>query len=104
MKITSNGRWPPIKDDLKIIKVEYLNNHLLDHTHILNLNFDDQTLFYKFLKWRRPPMEDDLKILKVKNLSNPLLDHTQILNLSLDDQTILYKLRLRWPKQSVQIL
>ena len=49
-------------------------------------------------------MEDDLKIFKVEYLRNPLLDHTQILNLSLDDQTILYKFRLRWPKQSVQIL
>jgi hypothetical protein len=48
-------------------------------------------------------MEDDLKILKVKYLSNLLLDRTQILYLSLDDQTILYKLRLRWPKQTVQI-
>jgi hypothetical protein len=25
-----------MEDDLKILKVEYLNNHLLDHTQILN--------------------------------------------------------------------
>jgi ferredoxin-fold anticodon binding domain-containing protein len=52
----------------------------------------------------RMEMEDDLKILKVKYLSNSILDHTKFLNLSLDNQTILYKLRLRWQKQTVQIL
>ena len=41
MKITSNGREPPIEDDLKILKVEYLSNHLLDHTQILNLSLYD---------------------------------------------------------------
>jgi hypothetical protein len=71
-----------MEDDLKILKVKYLSNHLLDHTLILNLSLDDQTIFYKFLKWRLPQMEDDLKILKVKYLSYQLLDHTQLLNLS----------------------
>ena len=71
-----------MEDDLKILKVKYLSNHLLDHTQILNLSLDDQTIFYKFLKWRLPQMEDDLKILKVKYLSYQLLDHTQLLNLS----------------------
>ena len=54
-----------MEDDLKILKVEYLSNHLLDHTQIFNLSFYDQTIFCKSFKWRRPPMEDDLKILKV---------------------------------------
>ena len=27
MKTTSNGRRPPMEDDLKILKVEYLSNH-----------------------------------------------------------------------------
>ena len=27
---------PPIEDDLKILKVEYLSDHLLDHTQMLN--------------------------------------------------------------------
>ena len=83
MKTTSNGRRPPIEDDLKISKVEYFSNNLLDHTHIFNFSLDDNTVFYKFLKRRRPPMEDNLKILKEEYFSNHLLDPTQILNLSL---------------------
>ena len=74
-----------MEDDLKILKVEYLSNHLLDHTQILNFRFDDQIIFYKSLKGRWPSMEDDLKILKVEYLSNHLWDHTQILKLSLDE-------------------
>ena len=70
-----------MEDDLKTIKVEYLSNHLLDHTQILNLSLDDQTRFDKFLKWRWPSMEDNLKIFKVEYLRNHLLDCTQILNL-----------------------
>ena len=31
--------------DLKILKVKYLSNHLLDHTQILNLILDYQTIF-----------------------------------------------------------
>ena len=31
-------RGPPIEDNLKILKVEYLINRLLDHTQILNLS------------------------------------------------------------------
>ena len=27
-----------MEDNLKILKVEYLSNHLLDHTQILNLD------------------------------------------------------------------
>ena len=74
-----------MEDDLKILKWEYLSNHLLEHNQILNLSLDDQTIFYKSFKWRWPPMEDNPKILKVEYLSNHLLDHTKILNLSLDD-------------------
>ena len=29
--------WTPMEEDLKILKVEYLSNHLLDHTQVLNL-------------------------------------------------------------------
>ena len=39
-----------MEKDLKILKVEYLHNHLLDQTLILNLGLDDQTIFYKSLK------------------------------------------------------
>ena len=42
-----------MEDDLKILKVEYKSNHLLDHTQILNLSLDDETIFGKSLKWSR---------------------------------------------------
>ena len=75
-----------MEDDLKILKVDYLRNHLLDHTQFLNLGLYDQTIMYKYFKWRWPSMEDDLKILKVEYLSHCLLDHTQILKLSLNEK------------------
>ena len=53
-------RLPPKEDDLRILKVEYLSDRLLDPTQILNLSLDDQIILYKFFKWRRPLMEDDL--------------------------------------------
>ena len=59
-----------MEGNLKILKVEFLSNDLLDHTQILNLCLDDQTIFYKTLRWRRPPMEENLKILKVEYFSN----------------------------------
>ena len=86
-----------MEDDLKMLKLEYLSNHLLDPTQmlnlsldynfclpilemkttsngrlptqILNLSLDDQIILYKFFKWRRPPIEDDLKILKFECFS-----------------------------------
>jgi hypothetical protein len=33
-------RRPPMEDDLKILKVEYLINHLLDPTQILTLSLN----------------------------------------------------------------
>ena len=65
-----------MEDDLKISKVEYLSNQLSDHAQNLNLSLDDQTIFYKSLKWGWPLMEVDLKILKVEYLSNLLWDPT----------------------------
>ena len=47
-KTTSNGRRPPMEDDLKILKVEYLSNRLLDHTQILNLDLGDQSKVFKY--------------------------------------------------------
>ena len=84
-----------MEDDLKILKVEHLSNHLFGHTQILKLSLYDKTRFYESIKWRRPQMEDDLKQLKVEYLSNYLLEHTKILELSLYDQTIFYK-SLKW--------
>ena len=37
-----------MEDDLKISKVEYLSNHLLDHTQILNLNLGHQSKVIKY--------------------------------------------------------
>jgi hypothetical protein len=69
-----------MEDDLKILKVEYLTNGLLDHAQILNLSLHDQTVFCKSFRWRRPPMEDDFKIIKMEYLNNHLWDPTRILN------------------------
>jgi hypothetical protein len=35
-----------MEDNPQILKVEYLSNRLLDHTQILNLCSDDQTILY----------------------------------------------------------
>ena len=59
-----------MEEGLKILKLEYLSNHLLDHNQILDWRLDDQTIFYKSLKWRWPHMEVGLKILKVEYISN----------------------------------
>ena len=37
-----------MEDDLKILKVEYLSNGLLDHTQILNLSSDNQAILIHF--------------------------------------------------------
>ena len=36
-----------MEDDLQILKVEYLSNHVLDPTQILNFSLNDQTMLYK---------------------------------------------------------
>ena len=56
-KMTSNGRQPLMEDDLKILKVEYLSNSLLDHTQISNFSLYhiDQPYFVN------PLNEDDLQ-------------------------------------------
>ena len=74
MKTTSNGRQPPMEDNLKILKVEYLSNHSSDPPQILNFSSGEQTKNKKSSKWRQPSMEDDLKILKVEYLSNHCMD------------------------------
>ena len=74
MKITSTGRRP------QILREEFLKNQSLDHTKILNLSLDGQTIFYKSFKLRQPVMKDELKIFKAEFLRNHLLDHTQILS------------------------
>ena len=71
-----------MEDNLKILKLEYLSSPLMDLAQILNLSLDDETIFYKYFKWKWPPMEDNLKILKLEYLRNHLLDYTQISKLS----------------------
>jgi hypothetical protein len=44
---------PSNEDDLKILKVEYLSNLLLDHTQILTFSLYDQTIFCQSFKLRR---------------------------------------------------
>ena len=46
--------------------MENLGDHLLDQTQILNLNLDDQCIFYESFQWWPPSMKDGLKILKVE--------------------------------------
>ena len=47
-------RRPPMEEVLKIFKVEYLSNHLLDLPKILSLTSDVQIMMYKSYKWRQP--------------------------------------------------
>jgi hypothetical protein len=63
---------PPMEDELKLLKAEYLSNHLLDHTQFWNLSLYDQTIFCQCFN------EDDLKILKKEYLSSHLLVPTHI--------------------------
>ena len=44
-----------MEDDLKILKVEYLNNHWLDHPQITNVSSGDQT------EIKSSQIEDDLQ-------------------------------------------
>jgi hypothetical protein len=43
-KVFKYFKWrrPPVEDDLKILRVDYLSNHLLDPTPILRLRLDYQ--------------------------------------------------------------
>ena len=54
-KTPSDGRRPPMEDNLKILKVENLSSHILDHAQILNLSLVDQTIL------TNPYNEDDLQ-------------------------------------------
>ena len=44
MKKNSNGRWPPMEDDLKIFKVEYIGNRWLDLSLKLNIEWNEDNL------------------------------------------------------------
>jgi hypothetical protein len=80
--MTSNGRWP------QNIKSQIFQQPPIGSYSILNLSLDEQTILFKFIKWRRPLMEDDHKILKLRFLSN----HSN------------FKLKFIWPNHILQIL
>jgi hypothetical protein len=65
-----------MEDDLKISKVEYLSNHWLDRTQILNLNLGDQTKLYKYFKGRRSPLEEDSFFQNKNNFTKPQVKMT----------------------------
>jgi hypothetical protein len=48
MKMTSSGRQSPMEDDLKVAKVEYLSNFLLNQTQNFSYIFFQQNSFTKF--------------------------------------------------------
>jgi hypothetical protein len=56
-----------MEDDPKILKVEYISNHLLDHTQTLNLSVDNKTML-QILKIKTTKMEDNLQ--NLDNLDN----------------------------------
>jgi hypothetical protein len=89
-----------MEENLKILKVEYLNNHLLNYTQISNLSLDDQ-------------LNNILQIPKMKTSSNgrrhqtiksgisqqPLVGLYSNLKLMFIKQTIFYKsLKRRRPQ------
>ena len=70
-KTTSNGRPPPMEDDLKIWTAKYLSNHCSDLS--LNLNLSGPI-------WSVQRLE--IKVLKVKYFSNHKSDLFQNFNFS----------------------
>ena len=75
MKTTSNGRLPPMEDNLKILKAEYLSIHWSYLPQVLNLSSENKQKSKMFemqtaSNGRLPPLDDGLKLLKVEYLSN----------------------------------
>ena len=122
-KTKQNLRWKTTMEDLKISNVEYLSNHLLDHTQILNLSIDDQTMFSNSsndeLQWEMTPKYKSgisrhlLSFLNLsfkwrgpKNIKNeisqqPLIGYYSNFNLRLEDQIIVYKY-FKWRRPSME--
>ena len=97
MKTNSNGRRPLMEDNLKILKVEYLSNHLLDQNQILNLSLYDKSIYYKYLN------EEDITW---KMTSHGRWPQNIKSAMSQQPQFGLYsnfKLNLRWPNHILQI-
>ena len=51
-KTTYNRRQPPIEDDLKLSKLEFLSNRLLDHTQFCNISLYYPKYFVYGLQWK----------------------------------------------------
>jgi hypothetical protein len=63
-----------MEDDLKILKVQYLNNHLLDLPQLLNIRLRTISKLKITVNEESLSMEDDLKIWKGEYASNHWLD------------------------------
>ena len=53
LKIVKDCKNPSNDDDLKILNVEYLSNHLLDHTPILNAQIKDNLQWKTTSKYKK---------------------------------------------------
>ena len=88
-----------MEEDFEILNVEYLSNHLLDYTQILNLSLDGHS---QFLKMKTTSNGRQPQNVKSGRSQQPLtMDYTQILNLSLDDQPYFTN---HWNKDDLKIL
>jgi hypothetical protein len=96
-KITSNGRWPAMKNDLKWKSTSNIKNEISQQLLVifppnskLRFMWPKQTLQMFQMKttsnWRWPPMEDDLQYKKGNNSATT----GQIFRLSLCEQTKIY--------------
>ena len=84
-----------MEDYLKILKVEYLNNHRSDYAQISNLDTAKSNL--KMLKMKTTP--NGRLPQNIKYLSNHLSDLPQIENLSQEDQI---KIENAWNEDDFQ--
>jgi hypothetical protein len=63
-----------MEDNLKILKVKHLSNHLLDPTQILNLNLDYQKLNLQILELKTTYNGRRPQNIKRENLNNHCID------------------------------
>ena len=82
-KMSWNGRWPAMEDDLKILKVEYLIGSSLN----FKLNDRGQNKKEKCMRQREPSMQDALKMLKVEYYGNHWTDLSSNSKLKFRGQT-----------------
>ena len=92
-------RGPPMEDDLKTLKVVYLSNLVLNHTQILNLSLDVQSIYFKHCK-----NEDNLHWKKTCNVRWP-----KNIRIGMSEKPLIgsysnFKLKIRWPNYNIQIL